>query len=98
MGKARPARKAGNLTGICEPIVLKCGIFDILQPYRPPLSVTGTALFFKYLCTGFSMEEIPYTVSSKYPDITVKRTATLSNIVTILRHTGSVREKNKSLK
>jgi hypothetical protein len=40
-GKGRPARKAENLTAVCEPIVYKmCG---------PPRSVTGIALHFLFL-------------------------------------------------
>jgi hypothetical protein len=37
-GKAPPARKADNLTAICEPTVS--------QPYRPQLPVTEIALLF----------------------------------------------------
>jgi hypothetical protein len=36
-GKGRPARKADNLTAICEPIVYKkCGSIEVLQPHGPP--------------------------------------------------------------
>jgi hypothetical protein len=40
-GEGRSARKADNLTAICEPIVLK-----MWEPRRP---VTGRALFFFFL-------------------------------------------------
>jgi hypothetical protein len=41
---ARPVHEGGNLTAICEQIVRQCGILNIIQPYRPPLPVTGIAL------------------------------------------------------
>jgi hypothetical protein len=31
-GKGRPARKADNLTAICEPNVWKCGSVNLSQP------------------------------------------------------------------
>jgi hypothetical protein len=42
--RARPELKADNFNAICEPIVYTfCRILNILQPYRPPRSVTGIA-------------------------------------------------------
>jgi hypothetical protein len=47
-GKGRPARKADNLTVICEPIIYKCVSFDVSQPYEPPLPVNsdGFTIYF----------------------------------------------------
>jgi hypothetical protein len=42
-GKERSARKADNLTGICESIVNEMGNLDVSQPYGPSRSVTGIA-------------------------------------------------------
>jgi hypothetical protein len=42
--KERPARKAENLTAICEPIIYKMWDPDVSQPCGPPRPVTGIAL------------------------------------------------------
>jgi hypothetical protein len=43
-GKGHPARKADNLTAVCELNIYKCEILDVSQSCGPPRSVTGTAL------------------------------------------------------
>jgi hypothetical protein len=45
-GKGRPARKADNLTVICESDCLENMDLDVSQIYGPPQSVTGIALSF----------------------------------------------------
>jgi hypothetical protein len=41
--RARPERRADNLTAICETFAEQYGILNISQPYRPPRPVTGSA-------------------------------------------------------
>jgi hypothetical protein len=45
-GKGRPALKADNLMANCERFSRKWLSLDASQPYGPPRSVTGIALFF----------------------------------------------------
>jgi hypothetical protein len=44
----RPARKADNLTAMCEPIVWKVWESRVSRPYVPPRPVTGIALPYLY--------------------------------------------------
>jgi hypothetical protein len=45
--KGGPARKADNVTAICESIIYrKCGSLDVSQTYGPSCPVAGTALPF----------------------------------------------------
>jgi hypothetical protein len=59
-GKKRPARRAENLTAICEPNVWKCGILNLSQPYGPLRAVRGIALPFKLLCLLSSSSSSSY--------------------------------------
>jgi hypothetical protein len=50
----RPARKADNITAICEPIVLKMWELDDSQLYGPAWHVTGIALPLLYIYISLS--------------------------------------------
>jgi hypothetical protein len=43
-GKGRLARKADNLSAVCE-LSRKCGSLDVSHPYEPPRPNTGIALY-----------------------------------------------------
>jgi hypothetical protein len=56
--KARPARKADNLTAICEPILHKMWELDISRPYGPPRPVTRVALPLPSLICGLFNDSV----------------------------------------
>jgi hypothetical protein len=49
-GKGRPARKAENLTAICEPTVYKLWGLDVAQPYGPSQPVTEIPTLLVHKC------------------------------------------------
>jgi hypothetical protein len=63
--KGQPARKADNLTVICE-LSRKYGSLDVSQPYGPPLPVTGIDL-------PFTLSSALYTFFSCYQGDKMKR-------------------------
>jgi hypothetical protein len=78
-GKGRPARKADNLTSICEPIVEReRGGLDASQHYGPSRPVTETALpFFLETASlnkpGTSINR-GCTYGGNEPDLTIEKT------------------------
>jgi hypothetical protein len=60
LSRARPARKADNLTAVSR-LSRKCGILNISQPYRPPRPVTGIALLY-----GDGVFPVRYELDCKY--------------------------------
>jgi hypothetical protein len=57
-GKGRPARKADNLTAICE-LSSKCGSLDVSQHYGPSRPVTGISLL------TFTLRKCTYSVTTQ---------------------------------
>jgi hypothetical protein len=65
--RARPVGRADNITAICEPIVQKCAILNILQRYRPPRPVTGIAFYYlHYNIIHLFVFEVILTLSATF--------------------------------
>jgi hypothetical protein len=63
--KRLPARKADNLTAICELMVeTKFGILDFSQPYGPPRPVTGIALSLQISVAAPSKAQTVFALSN----------------------------------
>jgi hypothetical protein len=65
--KVRPVRSDDNLPPSVSRLSRQCGILNILQPYRPPLSITGIVLLYFSCLTSktFRRKGLPPSSGSK---------------------------------